>query len=286
MRLTDSRLLRCLCLAFGLWQGSAAQDDYHLAEAVDQPELVSSWIDRHIHYHPRMAGACAGVVSHHLLAGTRIAGFFQALADSRQGLATQRIVILSPDHFHRARAPIVTSAWPWRTQNGWAGTDADWAKTLDGVAFENDPFLKEHGIGALVPFVAEYFPGTRIVPVLLHQSASQEALDRFAGSLIRQFDEGTVILVSADFVHEESSTKAQRLDRRSLRVMKELMREPRFEVLDGITADNRRGLYVLAKVLSALGRPGLELLERTDAALLVKMNVPVTSYMFIVAGGQ
>ncbi|MFB3906257.1 MAG: AmmeMemoRadiSam system protein B [Acidobacteriota bacterium] len=57
----------------------------------------------------------AGVVSHHLLAGSLIAQFFRTLAE--QG-APRRIVLIGPNHSHRGIASIALSSWRWKTPFG------------------------------------------------------------------------------------------------------------------------------------------------------------------------
>ena len=109
----------------------------------------------------KVASQLTGItVPHHLLAADLMArGFWAASASS-----PDRIILLSPDHFLKTHLPFATTQRPFNTPLGRLDPDgaAIAALLAQSDLFEESPlFAHEHGIGALLPFVAYFFPKAR-----------------------------------------------------------------------------------------------------------------------------
>jgi len=128
--------------------------------------------------HPLKAPAnIRAIVSpHHLLVADRVAALFSSVASKR----VKTVVVLSPNHFSRGRAPIVLSEGAWATPYGPvlsdAGTARELAKSFSDtssrvISIDETPFAEEHGIAALTPFIARSFPNANIVPILFDETA-------------------------------------------------------------------------------------------------------------------
>ena len=76
--------------------------------------------------HPLKAPAnIRAIVSpHHLLVADRVAALFSSVASKR----VQTVIVLSPNHFSRGRAPIVLSEGAWATPYGPVLSDAGTAR--------------------------------------------------------------------------------------------------------------------------------------------------------------
>ena len=119
-------------------------------------------------------------VPHHLLAADLIAGAF-ALASGHY----RRIIILSPDHFQRSSTPFAVAIRNFQTAVGEVPIDTAAVDRLRGnpLVSASNLFSHEHGVRALLPFAAHYFPGARVVAVALHRDSQPSQWDSLAQTL-------------------------------------------------------------------------------------------------------
>lgn len=139
-------------------------------------------------------------VPHHLIAADLIARAFLVARDNRY----DRIVVLTPDHFKRSRRPFATTRRDFDTVFGRVPTDGAAVDALladETLVEESDLFRREHGIGAVLPYVARFFPGTPIVPVAIAIGSNREAWEAMVAALGPLVSERTLVLQSTDFSH-------------------------------------------------------------------------------------
>ena len=156
-------------------------------------------------------------VPHHLLAADLIAGAF-ALAS---GQDYRRIIILSPDHFQRSRTPFAVAIRNFQTVMGEVPIDAAAVDRLreNPLVSASNLFSHEHGVRALLPFVAHYFPRARVVAVALHRDSQPSQWDSLAQTLAPLLTSDTLLLQSTDFSHYLPWPQARRYDQETLRVL-------------------------------------------------------------------
>jgi AmmeMemoRadiSam system protein B len=156
-------------------------------------------------------------VPHHLLASDLMAEAF-ALA-SRQDY--RRIIILSPDHFGRSPTPFAVSIRNFQTVMGEVSIDADAVARLreNPLVSASNLFSHEHGVRALLPFVAHYFPRARIVAVAIHRDSQPAQWDSLAQTLAPLLITDTLLLQSTDFSHYLPWPQARQYDQETLRVL-------------------------------------------------------------------
>ena len=156
-------------------------------------------------------------VPHHLLAADLIASAF-ALAS---GQDYRRIIILSPDHFSRSLTPFAVSIRNFQTVMGEVRIDADAVARLreNPLVSASNLFSHEHGVRALLPFVAHYFPRARIVAVALHRNSQPAQWDSLAQTLAPLLTADTLLLQSTDFSHYLPWPQARQYDQETLRVL-------------------------------------------------------------------
>jgi len=156
-------------------------------------------------------------VPHHLLAADLIAGAF-ALAS---GHKYRRIIILSPDHFGRSQTPFAVAIRNFQTVMGQVAVDAAAVDHLreNPLVSGSNLFSHEHGVRALLPFVAHYFPGARVVAVALHRDSQPSQWDSLAQTLAPLLTSDTLVLQSTDFSHYLPWPQARRYDQETLRVL-------------------------------------------------------------------
>lgn len=157
-------------------------------------------------------------VPHHLLAADLMArGFWAASAGKYR-----RIVILSPDHFRAVRGKFATASNPTDTAFGTVPGDPRMAGALLARTSLFEParnLAHEHGIQALMPFVARFFPDTPVIPVVASISTGPADWDEAVDALSGIIDDQTLVIQSTDYSHYLPWSSAVRKDRETLAVI-------------------------------------------------------------------
>jgi AmmeMemoRadiSam system protein B len=137
---------------------------------------------------------------HHLLVAKDIAALFEAVSRS----SVDTVVIISPNHFGLGTAPAHIGAVGYSTPYGQVDPDQFGIQKLleasDILVEDAAAFNGEHGIAGLTPFVKRSFPGADIVPIMLHESLSQEDAQAL-GELIAEVIPNALVVASIDFSH-------------------------------------------------------------------------------------
>src|SRR5687768_15731836 len=148
--------------------------------------------------HYRIRGA---VVPHHLAASVTMASGVKMLS----GQTFKRVLLLAPDHFHRCPTSFCTVDSSSTTSFGRVDAAGETLAALRGSPFvteQADLFKTEHGIHAVLPFIAHYFPGVPVTPLVLSQRVPWKASRLALLDLIEKaVDDDTLLLVSSDFSH-------------------------------------------------------------------------------------
>ncbi len=164
----------------------------------------------------------SGVVPHHLLAKEIIQKFFKSL--SLKG-KPKTIVLLSPDHFNSKVLCKKTSfiALNFQTKNFKnLKVDEFLLKSLaekNDFCFSNSSIERDHGIINLLPYIKNYFPEAKILPILVPSDISRKQMDFFIKDLNSQSFSSIFIIASVDFSHYLPKIAAQFHDKKSIRVL-------------------------------------------------------------------
>lgn len=156
-------------------------------------------------------------VPHHLLAADLIAVAFASI----KGRDYRRIIILSPDHFFRSRTPFAVTRRDFETALGPLTTDRRAVRRLldNPLVSESSLFSHEHGVQALLPFIAHYFPRALVVAIVLRHSSQPAEWEALARTLAPLIGPETLVVQSTDFSHYLSHQEARRRDQETLRVL-------------------------------------------------------------------
>lgn len=192
------------------------------------------------------------IVPHHLLADRLLALGFRLASGTRY----TRVVILSPDHFRRTARPFATSARGFETVFGPVVADADAVARLlaagGGDIEESCLFAAEHGVQAMLPFVARYFPGARIVPIAMSIRSKRKDWDRLADALGPLVDRDTLVVESTDFSHFLPHHEARARDQQTLNVIASGSLDAIAALEQPQHADSVGALYVQTRLQRAL----------------------------------
>ncbi len=192
-----------------------------------------------------------GVVNHHTLAPDILASFFTELARCRSNVRT--IIMISPDHYQAGQAPFVTHMTPYRAGDEEIFIAASSVDRLRKMApfgrMDHRPFLREHGIGALVPFLHQVFPQAMVVPVVVDGRITYDQGIRIRDWLKRELqDLDTLVVVSSDMSHYLTEEEAQRNDKRTMEAFAKHDAGFFFRVSDDYT-DNGKGIWMVLEAL-------------------------------------
>lgn len=210
------RLLRFLIPAVCLVLRAAATEPYPLfydSSALFLPAITTA--EKNIR--PLEQPVTGVTVPHHLLAADMIADTLR-LASAHH---YKRILLLSPDHFRRGTTLCSTTTRSFKTVLGDVPVDEAAVRSLlgDPAVSESSLFSHEHGIQAILPFLAHWFPGTPIVPMALDIRSKQEDWPTLAARLKPLVTPDTLIVQSTDFSHYLSQPVAAERDQQTMRLL-------------------------------------------------------------------
>ena len=207
-------------VAAAWWIGRASvdgPDDESETIVVSRPTYSSGWQDRAFfdRGYERAgkvvrADADAGLVAHHLLVIDKIADVFEVMATDE----SITVVLVSPNHFSVGASAAQVSYGTWKTPYGDVSTNVEAAQALiaavPALKHEEQAFEKEHGIGAVTPFIARSLPNATFVPIIFDESVEPEialAIGRAAADL-----PNTILVASVDMAHYMDTEETAAVD--------------------------------------------------------------------------
>lgn len=155
----------------------------------------------------------AAVVNHHALMSDLMARIIIPLGTCLG--PNPRIIILSPDHFGKSVSPAAFHRMDYRFDTHTVSSRKD-APDLAFAKEQNVLFENEHGVGALIPFIAVSMPEATILPLIIKRSITDEELSRFADYLKEEMANGAFLLVSSDMSHYLGERQARYNDQKTL----------------------------------------------------------------------
>jgi AmmeMemoRadiSam system protein B len=217
-------------------------------------------------------------VPHHLLAADLIAEAFSKL----KGQDYRRLVILSPDHFNRSVTPFAVTRRDFATVPGRVAIDQAAVDLLlkNPLVSESSLFSQEHGIQALLPFVAHYCPQAQIVPLAIRRRSDPAEWDSLAESLAPLLGPGTLVVQSTDFSHYLPPKEARRRDQDILRVLS--LGDPKgvLALTEPAHLDSRACQYLQLRLQRKVFRAGPTVLaNRNSQEYTAAPLVKTTSYI-------
>lgn len=232
---------------------------------------------------PRRAFPIAGTISHHLLTGELMDRWFQELASRRE---VECFYVLSPRHWDLGSGDFSLTLNSWETQSGYVHSDQSRAERLcerlEG-RMERDVFVREHGVDALMPFIAKYFPDARVVAVCYpgEPPVNMPMAQRLWSAIEREFSPGkrneNFLLVSVDFSHHGNPEVTRERDATS----RIFIENPGSDTWIYSACDNRPAMFAYGKLADTLDQPVNTLMYHTDSYALFGMDPhDITSYFF------
>jgi len=149
-----------------------------------------------------------------------------------------------------------------------------------GLPEDTEAFTGEHSVGVLVPLVKYYFPGCRLVPLLIDVNAEEPrvaALRSVLTGFLR--NPQVLVLLSMDFSHNSDSRVAEMRDEEAERVISKLD----VGKVDSLHVDCHKGLWLLLSSLRDLGSVVVQVNEHSNSSHLTgnRKQTNVTSYFTV-----
>lgn len=203
-------------------------------------------------------------VPHHLLAIDLIAqGFYLA-----SGRSYDRVIILSPDHFRSTRKPFATSSRDFKTVFGRVSTDVSAVGDLRkrcGLVEESDLFDREHGIQAILPFIAHFFPDTKLIPIVIRAHSDPQDWRELVEAMKPLVTEHTLVIQSTDFSHYLPETIANRRDQETMNVLATGRLEPLAELIQPDHLDAKAAQWIHLAIQNEVHQAGLTVVAHGNA---------------------
>ncbi len=224
----------------------------------------------------------SGTVSHHLLVSPLIDAWFKELKKQNRDL--KNFFIICPKHAGLGNGIVCTSSIDWKTpDNKIVRTNKNYTgKIRKGLDLKEEPyaFHKEHGIGALVPFINHYYPGAEIIPVAMDEFNKQISVCRKLSKIISgimEKDDKSFLIISIDFSHRADIVLTNKRDKIAENVLNSLNPDR----INNMYSDNNVGLFTLFFVCSELDLNKNQIFCHTDAQTFTGNKLDdITSYFF------
>lgn len=191
----------------------------------------------------------AVIVPHHLEVPDLIATGLR-----RAGGAPKRIVLLHPDHFYRLRKHFGTTTRGFDTLLGPVPPAPEAAALIAaGFAEETCLYDREHGLRAILPFLARLYPGVPVLPLTIGIGAEREEWEAAVATLTPLIDEDTLLVQSSDFSHYLPHHEARQRDQQVLNLMAEGDPDAIAALRQPDHVDSLGSLYVTTRLMTAAG---------------------------------
>lgn len=240
-------LLVTWCVWEGVWQGNWNSESLKKTVSLDQKKSERV---------PVL------IVPHHLLAREEISRAFQYVSGIVGGDVIRRVILLSPNHFNIGNDWVVGSDRSWKTSFGSLEADVRAIATLRDIALVDRSILdREHGVFNILPFIKEYFPQAKIVPLALRDGFPDERSDELGMQLLSIADSQTLLIASADFSHYLDENFSRLHDVQAIEALSRL----RNYQVNSLDVDCSSCLRVAMKYAEAKQAPNFHLLSRTSS---------------------
>lgn len=187
----------------------------------------------------------AAVVNHHILASDLLGRSFSWLQFCRPDI--RRVVILSPDHFLRGKTFVSTHIQPYSVSGNLITSDVPAitkaTSTLAFVQEQPELFASEHGVGAIIPFVARAWPRAAIASFAIRSDLTRADAMRFVKLLKTMLDDETIFIVSSDMSHYLTRNQALANDEQTRQAFRTNNAEFFWRANDDFT-DNGKSIWI------------------------------------------
>ncbi len=118
--------------------------------------------------------------------------FHSSLSSLKEKQTPSAIVIYGTNHYF-SEGPTFTTTTEIQDEYG-----------LENILVNDERINKEHSIQTLLPYLKEYFPNTKIIPIIVSSMYEMESLNNMSNSLLKVLPKDTLYIASVDFSHNST----------------------------------------------------------------------------------
>ncbi len=221
-----------------------------------------------------------GITPHHLYPGFILADFYMRIGKQNP----KTMLVIGPNHAEKGNFPIITSSYGWETPFGVVAPDTPTIERLlrSGFVRVNEDVLPEdHAVAGQMPFIKFFAPQTRVIPVLVSGTLSEEDAQQFAATMHKLLPPDTVVVAAVDFSHYLNAEEAQRNDGITLETMKTFNYDQLFKMNNDFI-DSPTSIGIVLMLMKLRNTVVFDTLYNTNSGLLQHNNtIQTTSYFSI-----
>lgn len=218
------------------------------------------------------------IVPHHMITVEQITKFYNGLS---KVIDPTLVVIIGPNHFENGNANTQTcNTCLYKTEKGDVELDVEFIDEMinNGIAVaQDDTFIKEHAIFSHAPFIKNYFPKAKIVPLVLQWKMPIEEVLDLSEWLNKNLPDDSLVIASVDFSHYISLEAANFHDRSSFASISNFD----FGNIYDLELDSPSSIYLILNLMKKRGFMRASRLEHTNLdQFLSKPSGYTTSHQY------
>lgn len=201
------------------------------------------------------------IVPHHLVAAKEIASLISAV--SRPSV----VYIVAPDHFSQGKTTL--------TMKGPTNLVGDFSTEVARLRVDDAPFVKEHGVYNLLPFMKKAWGNVPMVAVIVRVDASTKDQEELANALTRRLKEDphALFVASLDFSHYLPADVADFHDV----LAEDVLRSVSDEQTEHVEIDSPGALTVALRVARMLDLGDVTIHAHTNSLRILKATLAYES---------
>ncbi len=145
---------------------------------------------------------------------------FNFLKKIQPKIKNRPLIILSTNHYDAGEYDIQTRKSDFTTRNGTIPVNQELYATALSLGAQDEPitFEAEHGVSSLLPDIAELFPDSFMLPLIIKPSIDKDKLELTISEL-RNACPNCVVFASVDFSHYQPYQLSEFHDKQTLRTL-------------------------------------------------------------------
>ena len=216
----------------------------------------------------------AGVLPHHLVAGTMIMELLEHVAAQEPEV----LVLIGPNHYNQG-GRIITGLADWQTPLGLVKTEKALCSCWSSGKWSDEKILgKEHSVGNLMPLIKHFLPAT-VVPVILHYGVSLTEVDQLLDRLQAALQDKRAVCSLPSIFPLPDPGRSPGKDRFTLQVMRDFDYATLFR-LDNAYLDSPASLAGALRWAERAGIKNFHILGNTNSGVLFRDDKMATTSYF------
>ncbi len=187
---------------------------------------------------------------------------------------TNKIILISPDHFSTNQKQISYTDADWDLNNGKIFYDHSFDSS--GLTANNQLLKNDHGVYNIMPDIKKYFPNVPVVPILIGQKLSQNDLNNLYQKINNYCHWDCLLIASIDFSHYLPASMANAHDNYTL----DSLYNQNLNKIFSSEVDSPQSLYLVSKFAFDKNN-SFTLFDHTNSGYLIRNpDIETTTHLF------